>query len=95
VALGGSADLVALDVQVLAPTELRLSGNRRARPRFFLGAEAGIARRFGAFELELLALVRYQLSHTAYQVQDGQALSTLFESWQLQPGLSLGAGYVW
>jgi hypothetical protein len=58
----------------------------------FLGAEAGIARRFGVFELEL---VRYQLSHTAYEVRDGQVLSTLFESWQLQPGLSLGAGYVW
>jgi hypothetical protein len=59
------------------------------------GAEAGMTRRFGAFELELLALARYQLSHTAYQVRDGQALTTLFESWRLQPGLSIGAGYAW
>jgi hypothetical protein len=95
-ALGAGVDLLALDVRVTDPSRARLSADRRARPRPFLGAEAGAAWRSGPLELELSLLLRWQVLHTTYDVLDpaGQR-STLFEPWRLQPGASLAAAYVW
>jgi hypothetical protein len=87
--------LIALDVQVLDPTTARPAPDLRAPPRFFLGAEAGADWQMGAFELELSALLRWQLSHTTYQVRDGDELLTVLEPWRLQPGVSITAAYIW
>ena len=94
-AFGGSLDLLALDVEVLDPGAVRLAEDLRPRPRFFLGAEAGADWRVGAFELGLSALLRWQLSHTTYQVRDGDELVTVLDPWRLQPGVSMTVAYVW
>lgn len=95
-ALGAGVDLLALDVRVTDPARARLAADRRARPRPFVGAEAGVAWHTGPIELELTLLLRWQLLHTTYEVRDpdGQR-STVFEPWRLQPGASLAAAYVW
>jgi hypothetical protein len=93
--LGGGVDLVTLDTVVRDPTALRLLPDRRARPRGFLSGDIAGTYRLGAVELELAALLRWQLLHTSYQASDGDDVLVLFEPWRLQPGLSAGAAYVW
>jgi hypothetical protein len=93
--LGGGVDLVTLDTVVRDPTALRLLPDRRARPRGFLSGDIAGTYRLGAVELELAALLRWQLLHTSYQARDGDEVLVLFEPWRLQPGLSAGAAYVW
>ena len=77
------------------PTTVRLAQDRRARPRFFLGAEAGADWQMGVFEIELSALLRWQLSHTTYQVREGDQILTVLAPWRLQPGMSITASYIW
>jgi len=93
--LGGGVDLVALDTVVRDPSALRLLPDRRARPRGFVSGDIAGTWRLGAVELELAALLRWQLAHTSYQARDGDERLVLFEPWRLQPGLSAGAAYVW
>jgi hypothetical protein len=95
VALGGSVDLLELDVQVVDPEALRLTGDRRARPRAFVGMEAGFNYRSGDVELALAGLLRWQLSASHYEILDGQELSTVLVPWRLQPGAAVEVAYVW
>jgi hypothetical protein len=93
--LGAGVDLVALDVAVLDPDSLRLSSDRRARPRPFLLGELSGAWRQGSLELALTACARWQLLATHYRVRDEQTFVTLLRPWRLQPGLGVDAAYVW
>ncbi len=94
-AVAAGADVPQLDVQVRDEQALRLLADARPQARPFVGLETGLTWRFGDLELGLLALVRWQLLSSHYQVQRAGQLETLLRPWRLQPGGTAEVAYVW
>jgi hypothetical protein len=88
-------ELLELETRVWDPSELRVVAARQPRARPSLLFEAGLAWRSGPWELSGLAIARWQLLASHYQVQRGEAADSVLRPWRLQPGASLGAAYVW
>jgi hypothetical protein len=94
-ALGGGLDLVAVAARVNDPELVRLLPARDTSPRPFIGAEAGVRYRAGAFEIALDALLRMLAFDSQYQLLTPNGPVALLQPWQVQPGALLELGYVW
>jgi hypothetical protein len=94
-AVAAGADVPELEVRTLDPEALRLLADTRPSARPFVGVETGLTWRSGQIEIGLLALVRWQLLASHYQVQRAGQLETLLRPWRLQPGGTLEVAYVW
>jgi hypothetical protein len=94
-AIAAGADIPELDVRARDPEALRLPADIRSSARPFLGVETGLTWRSGDLEIGLLALMRWQLLASHYQVRREGQLETLLRPWRLQPGGTVEVAYVW